>query len=172
MNYTDVDYPEDFGILLKNPSFKNLPLDSKPSEWKPHSGDVIKWIEEVIKFGHNIRDKLIISLSDNLEDWEIILIEPLNSITNSLNGIKHNLIKYEKSKEFREEMERDLKKEYYNNLIYCDFYFLNNDIYKIEDEIKKLDKESELYKNIDKILINSLLIIHISFMIIFSRTFK
>ena len=44
MNYTDVDYPEDFGILLKNPSFKNLPLDSKPSEWKPHSGDVIKCI--------------------------------------------------------------------------------------------------------------------------------
>ena len=61
-------------------------MDSKPSEWKPHSGDVIKWIEEVIKFVHNIRDKLIISLSDNLEDWEIILIEPLNSITNSLNG--------------------------------------------------------------------------------------
>ena len=35
--------------ILKNSSFKDLPLNSKSSEWKPHSGDVIKFIEEVIK---------------------------------------------------------------------------------------------------------------------------
>ena len=57
-------------------------------------------------------------------------------------------------------------------MIYCDFHNLNNEIYKIEDDIKKLDKESELYKKIGTIVFNSLWIIHISHMILFNRTFK
>jgi len=162
-DFEDGGSPGDLGIFLKNSSFKDLPLNSKPSEWKPHSGDVIKFIEEVIKFIQQIE------IHDTILSTKITVnLSKLENIIDNLGLITMNLKKYEKSKELREE----LKRERYNSVIYSPFHGLNGLIDEISDDIKKLDKESELYKNIVKILYYSRLMSHISHMILFNRSFK